>query len=110
MLYRWLYVALAAISLAGCPPPAPPAPVPPDAADAAPVPPVDAAPYQTPCEAACDRLSLLCGPQPADCVTVYAAIDGRRLIREPSGMPLSCADIASAVDKPSVRALGIACP
>jgi hypothetical protein len=101
-----LYVSLLGISLAGCPPSVPPAPVPPDATDAAPAPPGPS----TPCQAACDRLALLCGPQPADCVTVYAAIDGRRLVRTSSGAPLTCAAVASAVDKPGMVALGITCP
>jgi hypothetical protein len=104
-----LYVALAAFSLAGCPPPTPPAPVPLDATDASPAP-MPASDASTPCQAACDRLSLLCGSQPADCVTVYANIDGRRLVRTSSGAALTCAAVASAVDKPGMAALGITCP
>ena len=104
-----LYVVLAAISLAGCPPPAPPAPVPPDATDASPAP-APLGDASTPCQAACDALARICGPQPADCVTVYANIDGRRLVREPNGRPLTCTDVAAANDKPSVRGLGVSCP
>jgi hypothetical protein len=114
-----LALALGSIGLgvlAACPPPAPPGPVPPDASDAAPMPPQapDAAPVppppSTPCGAACVVLTTYCGTQQADCERVMSAVDGTRLIREPSGRPLSCRDIAAAKSAVDVRALGAACP
>ncbi len=105
-------ISLFALALAACVPTPTPAPVPPDAdaAPAPPAPPSDAAPT-TPCAAACASLSALgCSEgKSAECTTVMAHVDGSRLIREPSGKPLTCADVASAHTVDAVRALGVAC-
>jgi hypothetical protein len=99
---------LAVLLLPACPPaPVPPAP---PLADAAPyVPTPDASPPGTPCQAACDALSRLCGAQLGDCVRTLAHIESARLIRENSGQPLTCADVASASSVATMRTLGLAC-
>ena len=102
----FLVVLLAACGQA-CVPSPQPAPVPPDATDAAPVI-LDGA--ASPCEAACQNLTALCGPQATDCAEVMAKVDGRRLIRTPSGAALTCASVAGAVGKAGVAALGVSCP
>jgi len=95
-------LAAFAACLIGCPPSAPPAPVPPDAADAAPDGP-------TPCQAACDALAHACGAQAPACVSTMAHIDGTRLVRTPSGNPLTCAAVAACTSAACVRGLGIGC-
>jgi hypothetical protein len=112
---RLVLGVLAALFL-GCPPVTPPAPVPPDATDGAPTPAEDASPSppgppapSTPCDVACAAMARLCGPQQPDCVRVLAGIDGRHLLREPNGKPLTCLDIASADTAAAMRALGVGC-
>jgi hypothetical protein len=92
----------------GCFHPTPPGPVPPDA-DAAPWVPSDAGPPATPCQAACDVLAHVCGPQLADCATTYAHIESARQRREPDGAALTCQAVASANSAAEVRALGLPC-
>ena len=97
--------------LAGCP--TPPAPVPPpnpDASDAAPLPVADAGPT-TPCEAACLNLQRFACREgfASDCPQAFAHIDGAKVIREPSGRPLSCMDVADASSAADLRGLGIRC-
>jgi hypothetical protein len=92
----------------------PPPVVPPDASDASPPAPPspDASPGpQTPCSAACAELAVLgCREgKAADCVAVLSHIDGAKLIREPSGRPLTCQDIAAAQSIATVRGLGLGC-
>lgn len=97
--------------LTACPPGAPPAPVPPDATDAAPTPASDASAPMTPCQAACDVLARLCGPQKPDCVTAMAHVDGSKSIRNgATGKPLTCMDVADAGSAAELRAIGETCP
>ena len=99
----------ALLILTGCPQTVPPAPVPPDATDAAPTPTMDSSGPVTPCEAACTNLTNFCGAQLPDCIETFAAVDGQKLIREPSGKILTCVDVAAATSKAGIQALGVHC-
>ena len=99
-------IALVLLAVAACTPSPSPAPMPPDATDAAPT--LDGA--TSPCAAACATMAALCGPQATDCATVFTHVDGARLIRTPSGAPLTCAAVAAATSKGDVAALGVSCP
>jgi hypothetical protein len=113
------FACLVAFALTACPPVTPPVPPTPDASDAASTPVQDASAATdappvptTPCQAACDRMTAICGPQPPNCVTVMADEDGARILREPEGgRPLMCGDIAAATDKAAMQAIiGAGCP
>jgi hypothetical protein len=100
---RVVLLALALL-LCGCPP----APVPPKP----PVPVTDGGTPRTPCEAACLTLASYGCPegQQADCVTVFAHVDGSSFYKKPNGQPLRCIDVAAAASKSEVQGLGVACP
>jgi hypothetical protein len=99
-------LAILLVLAAACTPAPAPGPMPPDATDGSPAP-IEAGPG---CPEACAVLTSLCGPQPPDCVTVFAHVDGAHLIRTPAGAPLTCAAVASATSKAAIQALGVACP
>ena len=101
-----IFVVLLAACGQACVPSPNPSPIPPDATDAAPV----VLDGTTPCQAACLNMAALCGPQPTDCPSVFAHVDGARLIRTPSGAALTCMAIAGAASRADVAALGVACP
>lgn len=105
---RWLVVlALVACTPAPVPPPTP------DASDASSPAFFDASTDGAPltgCAAACANLTHLCGPQRADCPTVFANVERDRLIRASDGGAISCAYLASAGSKDAVRACGATCP
>lgn len=63
------------------------------------------------CQDACNVLASLCGPQPADCVRVFANVDGRQLMRKPGldGGALTCADVASQVTVSGLATVGVYC-
>jgi hypothetical protein len=88
--------------LAACPPAVvPPGP---DASDAAAAP--DAG---STCATACTTMTALCGPQSTLCVTSMTEIETRRLIRSPSGAPVTCACVAAASSLAALKACGVAC-
>jgi len=110
LLIGLLFVIDACLSL-GCPP-APPAPMPPDASDASPPAPpaADAAP-SSPCTQACARMTTLgCTGITPTCPATMTKLEADRLIRAPSGQPVSCACIAAAANKAAVVGCGIGCP
>jgi hypothetical protein len=99
-------LSLALALVAACQPPAPPLPPPgPDATDAAP------SPLGAPCEPACAALraaGCVEGTR-ADCVKVLADIDRDRLVRTPSGQPLTCAALATVRTPADAKSQGVSC-
>ncbi len=109
MRFYRCYVALTALSLAGCPTLHPPGPIPPDAADAAPWSAGDAGPPDT-CAKACEAMTTWCGPQRANCAVEMRNNDAAPHIRRPDNAhALTCADVATASSLAAMRAIG-ACP
>lgn len=109
---RALPLLLLVAALAACPPlPVPPPN--PDASDAMPPVPMGDAlpPPSTPCEAACAALrGAGCSEGAAlDCARVLGHLDGQRIVRTPSGVPLTCAAVATVHTHAEARAQGIAC-
>ena len=93
----------------GCQPTTPPQPPPqpPDASDAAPGP----MPPSTPCQVACAALAAAGCPEghASDCAEVLGRVEAARLVRTPSGEPLTCAAVATAKSQSDARAQGISC-
>lgn len=98
-----LIVATLAVDvlLVACPSPKPAPTPPPDASDSGPA----------DCMAACAQLhSLGCAEGAAsDCAASLGTVERLRLVRTPSGAPLSCAAVARATSVAEARGLGIAC-
>ena len=107
--YNLLSIVL--LLLCACPPAPVPPPQPPDASDASPAP-VPVGDASTPCVAACAALAAAGCPQGAvpDCATTLAHVDGARLVRTPSGTPLTCVAIAAVKAKADAQSLGVSCP
>ncbi len=101
---------LAALALAACVPAPVTPPQPPDASDASGIP--DTAPGpMTPCEAACAALRAVgCHDgEVANCVAVWAHIDGARILRTASGKPATCVAAASVHTLAEAKAQGARC-
>jgi hypothetical protein len=109
----------AIVAIAHCTPPPQPVTPPTDASDAAqpscfdsaPPPTLDAAPVPlVPCQAACDALNRLCGPQTDACVRTWAHIESAHERRRYDGQPATCSGVSEATTKAAMRAAGATCP
>lgn len=64
------------------------------------------------CTGACANLAQLNCPealQSLDCAATFQMAQDQKLVREASGQPMTCADVARATSVAAVRALGVSC-